>query len=81
MIAGGAYSKSIDTRREGKIKEQVVALVCQNGRETLRQLEAKTGSTRYLMGILARELVASVDVMGYPRQNWQNARKNYLGQR
>ncbi|MGS6551538.1 DUF977 family protein [Escherichia coli] len=45
-----------------KIKEQVVELVRQSGRETLRQLEAKTGATRYLMSILARELVASGDV-------------------
>ena len=41
-----------------KIKGQVVELVRQNGRETLRQLEAKTGATRYLMSVLARELVA-----------------------
>ncbi|EIJ6231132.1 DUF977 family protein, partial [Escherichia coli] len=32
-----------------KIKEQVVELVRRSGRETLRQLEAKTGATRYLM--------------------------------
>ncbi len=32
-----------------KIKWQVVELVRQSGRETLRQLEAKTGATRYLM--------------------------------
>lgn len=31
-----------------KIKGQVVELVRQSGRETLRQLEAKTGATRYL---------------------------------
>ena len=41
-----------------KIKGQVVELVRQSGRETLRQLEAKTGATRYLMSVLARELVA-----------------------
>ena len=67
-----------------KIKEQVVELVRQSGRETLRQLEAKTGATRYLMSILARELVASGDVYnsGYglfpseqARKDWQNARK------
>ncbi|MBB8457105.1 DUF977 family protein, partial [Escherichia coli] len=45
-----------------KIKGQVVELVRQSGRETLRQLEAKTGATRYLMSVLARELVASGDV-------------------
>ncbi|MCV5767418.1 DUF977 family protein, partial [Escherichia coli] len=51
---------------------------------TLRQLEAKTGATRYLMSVLARELVASGDVYnsGYglfpseqARKDWQNARK------
>ena len=67
-----------------KIKEQVVELVRQSGRETLRQLEAQTGATRYLMSILARELVASGYVYnsGYglfpseqARKDWQNARK------
>ncbi|HAI4738476.1 TPA: DUF977 family protein [Escherichia coli] len=67
-----------------KIKEQVVELVRQSGRETLRQLETKTGATRYLMSVLARELVASGDVYnsGYglfpseqARKDWQNARK------
>lgn len=62
MIAGGTYGKSIYTRRAGKIKGQVVELVRRSGRETLRQLEAKTGATRYLMSVLARELVASGDV-------------------
>lgn len=38
-----------------KIKGQVVELVRQSGRETLRQLETKTGATRYLMSVLARE--------------------------
>ena len=47
-----------------KIKGQVVELVRQSGRETLRQLEVKTGATRYLMSVLARELVASGDVYG-----------------
>ncbi|HDN1320996.1 TPA: DUF977 family protein [Escherichia coli] len=42
-----------------KIKGQVVELVRLSGRETLRQLEVKTGATRYLMSVLARELVAS----------------------
>lgn len=67
-----------------KIKGQVVELVRQSGRETLRQLEAKTGATRYLVSVLARELVASGDVYnsGYglfpseqARKDWQNARK------
>lgn len=67
-----------------KIKGQVVELVRQSGRETLRQLEAKTGATRYLMSVFARELVASGDVYnsGYglfpseqARKDWQNARK------
>ncbi|CSQ02860.1 DUF977 family protein [Shigella sonnei] len=67
-----------------KIKGQVVELVRQSGRETLRQLEAKTGATRYLISVLARELVASGDVYnsGYglfpseqARKDWQNARK------
>ncbi|EJG8106447.1 DUF977 family protein [Escherichia coli] len=66
-----------------KIKGQVVELVRQSGRETLRQLETKTGATRYLMSVLARELVASGDVYnsGYglfpseqARKDWQNAR-------
>lgn len=84
MIAGGAYGKSIYTRRAGKIKVQVVELVRLSGRETLRQPEAKTGATRYLMSVLARELVASGDLYnsGYglfpseqARKDWQNARK------
>ena len=67
-----------------KIKGQVVELVRQSGRETLRQLEAKTGATRYLVSVLARELVASGDVSNsvyglFPseqaRKDWQNARK------
>lgn len=67
-----------------KIKGQIVNLVRQSGRETLRQLEAKTGATRYLMSVLARELVASGDVYnsGYglfpsaqARKDWQNVRK------
>ncbi|EHZ5636205.1 DUF977 family protein [Escherichia coli] len=67
-----------------KIKGQIVDLVRQSWRETLRQLEAKTGATRYLMSVLARELVASGDVYnsGYglfpsaqARKDWQNARK------
>lgn len=48
------------------------------------RVEAKTGATRYLMNILARELVASGDVYnsGYglftseqARKDWNNARK------
>lgn len=73
-----------------KIKGQVVELVRQSGRETLRQLEAKTGATRYLMSVLARELVASGDVYnsgyGYSRLNrrvrtGKTPAKNSRGQR
>lgn len=90
VILRGTCGKSFYTRRAGKIKWQVVELVRQSGRETLRQLEAKTGATRYLMSVLARELVASGDVYnsGYglfpseqARKDWQNARKNSRGQR
>ena len=55
-----------------KIKGQVVELVRLSGRETLRQLEAKTGATRYLMSVLARELVEP------PRESW---RLNFLRKR
>ncbi len=67
-----------------KIKGQIVDLVRQSGRETLRQLEAKTGATRYQISVLARELFANGDVYnsGYglfpseqARKDWQNARK------
>lgn len=67
-----------------KIKGQIVDLVRQSGRETLRQLEAKTGAARYQISVLARELVANGDVYnsGYglfpseqARKDWQNARK------
>ncbi|WP_407905407.1 DUF977 family protein [Escherichia coli] len=70
-----------------KIKGQVVELVRLSGRETLRGLEAKTGTTRYLISVLARELVASGDIYnsGYglfpseqARKDWQNARKKTL---
>lgn len=90
VILRRTCGKSFYTGRAGKIKEQVVELVRQSGRETLRQLEAKTGATRYLMSILARELVASGYVYnsGYglfpseqARKDWQNARKNSLGRR
>lgn len=73
-----------------KIKGQVVELVRQSGRETLRQLEAKTGATRYLISALARELVASGDVYnsgyGYSRlsrhvKTGKTPAKNYRGQR
>lgn len=37
-----------------KIKGQVVELVRQSGRETLRQLEVKTGATRYMAGRMMR---------------------------
>ncbi|GCU68550.1 DUF977 family protein [Escherichia coli] len=67
-----------------EVKARIVELVRQSGRETLRQLEAKTGATRYLMSVLARELAASGDVYisGYglfpseqARKDWQNTRK------
>ncbi|HAJ0748705.1 TPA: hypothetical protein HL518_02585 [Escherichia coli] len=78
------WQKFLHKKSGKKIKGQVVELVRQSGRETLRQLEAKTGATRYLMSVLARELVASGDVYnsGYglfpseqARKDWQNARK------
>lgn len=78
------WQKFLHKKSGKKIKWQVVELVRQSGRETLRQLEAKTGATRYLMSVLARELVASGDVYnsGYglfpseqARKDWQNARK------
>ena len=50
-------AKVLTQEEREKIKGQIVDLVRQSGRETLRQLEAKTGATRYLMSILARELV------------------------
>lgn len=87
VIFRRACGKSFYTRRAGKIKGQVVELVRQSGRETLRQLEVKTGATRYLMSVLARELVASGDVCnsGYglfpseqARKDWQNASKKAL---
>ncbi len=63
-----------------KIKGQVVELVRQSGRETLRQLEAKTGATRYLMSVLARELVASGDLYnsGYGLFPSEQARKDWI---
>lgn len=44
-------AKVFTQEERGKIKGQVVELVRQSGRETLRQLEAKTGATRYLMSV------------------------------
>ncbi|EHU6100888.1 DUF977 family protein [Escherichia coli] len=63
-----------------KIKGQVVELVRRSGRETLRQLEAKTGTTRYLMSVLARELVASGDLYnsGYGLFPSEQARKDWI---
>lgn len=56
-----------------KIKGQVVELVRLSGRETLRQLEAKTGATRYLMSVLARSWLPvamyTTLVTGYSRLN------------
>ncbi|EFD1774620.1 DUF977 family protein [Escherichia coli] len=77
-------AKVLKQEEREKIKGQIVDLVRQSGRETLRQLEAKTGATRYLISILAKELVSSGDVYnsGYglfpseqARKDWQNARK------
>ena len=67
-------AKVLHKKSGKKLKGQVVELVRQSGRETLRQLEVKTGATRYLMSVLARELVASGDVYnsgyyGYSRLN------------
>ncbi len=88
ILRGDLWQKFFTQEERGKkIKGQVVELVRQSGRETLRQLEAKTGATRYLMSVLARELVASGDVYnsGYglfpseqARKDWQNARKKTL---
>ncbi|HFV4326696.1 TPA: DUF977 family protein [Escherichia coli] len=63
-----------------KIKGKVVELVHQSGCETLRQLEAKTGATRYLMSVLARELVASGDLYnsGYGLFPSEQARKDWI---
>ena len=63
-----------------KIKGQVVELVRRSGRETLRQLEAKTGATRYLMSVLARELVASGDLYNssYGLFPSEQARKDWI---
>ncbi|HDX2413538.1 TPA: DUF977 family protein [Escherichia coli] len=60
-----------------KIKGQVVELVRQSGRETLRQLEAKTGATRYLMSVLARVYNSGYGLFPseQARKDWQNARK------
>ena len=81
------WQKYLHQKSEKKVKGQVVELVPLSGRETLRQLEAKTGETRYLMSVLASELVASGDVYnsGYglfpseqARKDWQNARKKHI---
>ena len=48
-----------------KIKWQVVELVRQSGRETLRQLEAKTGATRYAVEVL---LMSNPSVMTMKRE-------------
>uniref|UniRef100_UPI001115B5EA DUF977 family protein n=1 Tax=Escherichia coli TaxID=562 RepID=UPI001115B5EA len=52
-------AKVLTQEEREKIKGQIVDLVRQSGRETLRQLEAKTGATRYLMSILARVILPS----------------------
>lgn len=53
-FSGGLVKKVFTQEEREKIKRQVVELVRQSGRETLRQLEAKTGATRYLLSVLAR---------------------------
>ncbi len=72
-----------------KIKGQVLELVRQSGRETLRQLEAKTGATRYLMSVLVESWlpVAMYTILatGYSRLNrlvktGKMPAKNYRGQ-
>ncbi len=72
-------AKAFTQEEREKIKGQVVELVRRSGRETLRQLEAKTGATRYLMSVLARELVASGDVYnsGYGLFPSEQARKDW----
>ncbi|EGZ2991092.1 DUF977 family protein [Escherichia coli] len=72
-------AKVFTQEEQEKIKGQVVELVRQSGRETLRQLETKTGATRYLMSVLARELVASGDVYnsGYGLFPSEQARKDW----
>lgn len=65
--------KSFYTRRARKIKGQVVELVRQSGRETLRQLEVKTGATRYLMSVSQESWLPAAMyttlVTGYSRLN------------
>lgn len=72
-----------------KIKGQVVELVRQSGRETLRQLETKTGATRYLMRFWPESWlpVAMYTILatGYSRLNrlvktGKMPAKNYRGQ-
>ena len=85
VIFRRACGKSFLHKKSGKkLKGRFLNSYAKSGRETLRQLEAKTGATRYLMSVLARELVASGDVYnsGYglfpseqARKDWQNARK------
>lgn len=73
-----------------KIKGQVVELVRRSGRETLRQLEAKTGATRYLMRFSPESLLPvamyTTLVTGYFRLNrpvrtGKTPAKNSPGQR
>ena len=73
-------AKVLTQEEREKIKGKVVELVRQSGRETLRQLEAKTGATRYLMSVLARELVASGDLYnsGYGLFPSEQARKDWI---
>ncbi|MDO1920550.1 DUF977 family protein, partial [Escherichia coli] len=72
-------AKDFTQEEREKIKGQDLELERQSGRETLRQLEAKTVATRYLMSVLARELVASGDVYnsGYGLFPSEQARKDW----
>ncbi|EGZ1977751.1 TPA: DUF977 family protein [Escherichia coli] len=78
------WQKFLHKKSRRKLKGRLLNSYARVGGETLRQLETKTGATRYLMSVLARELVASGDVYnsGYglfpseqARKDWQNARK------
>lgn len=79
-FSGGLVAKVFTQEEREKIKGLVVELVRQSGRETLRQLEVKTGATRYLMSVLARELVASGDLYnsGYGLFPSEQARKDWI---
>lgn len=67
-----------------ELKTRIVELVRESGRETQRQLESKTGTTRHMVYVLVKELVLSGAVYGagygvFPSEqahkDWVNARK------